>query len=92
MLRRSREKAKPSNQGQYTAVIVFFCATMVAALIYTILNPTQSFASMPVVDESAMLVHNGQNHRFTQGSNEFFQVSIRDLGQIVLRIEILRTL
>ena len=76
MLRRSREKAKPSNQGQYTAVIVFFCATMVAALIYTILNPTQSFASMPVVDESAMLVHNGQNHRFTQGSNEFFQVSI----------------
>ena len=65
MLRRSREKVKPSNQGQYTAVIAFFCVSMVAALVYTIMNPTQSFAEMPVLDESAMLVHNGQSHRFT---------------------------
>ena len=28
---------------------------------------------MPVIDESAMLIHNGQNHRFTQASNEYFQ-------------------
>ena len=28
---------------------------------------------MPVIDESAMLVHNGQGHRFTQGQNQFFQ-------------------
>jgi hypothetical protein len=75
MLRRSREKAKPDNMNQYYAVIAFFCASMVAALLYTLMNPTQSFSSMPVVDESAMLVHNGQNHRFTQAPNEFFRVS-----------------
>ena len=28
---------------------------------------------MPVIDESAMLIHNGQSHRFTQASNEYFQ-------------------
>ena len=28
---------------------------------------------MPVLDESAMLIHNGQGHRFTQASNDFFQ-------------------
>ena len=28
---------------------------------------------MPVIDESAMLIHNGQSHRFTQATNEFFQ-------------------
>ena len=72
MLRRSREKVKPSIQYQYNYVIGFFVATCVAALVYTIMNPAQSFAQMPVIDESAMLVHNGQNHRFTQASNEFF--------------------
>ena len=39
MLRRSREKAKPSIMNQYYIVIGFFCATMVAALIYTVMNP-----------------------------------------------------
>ena len=76
MLRRSREKAKPSNKNQYYAVIAFFCLSMLAALIYTLTNPKQSFAQTPVIDDSAMLVHNGQNHRFTQGANEFFSVSI----------------
>lgn len=28
---------------------------------------------MPVIDESAMLIHNGGSARFTQASNEFFQ-------------------
>ena len=46
---------------------------MVAALVYTIMNPSTSFSQMPVLDESAMLVHNGQNHRFTQETNKFFQ-------------------
>ena len=72
MLRRSREKKKEQNMNQYYAVIAFFIASMVLALVYTLLNPQQSFAQMPVIDESAMLVHNGQSHRFTQASNEFF--------------------
>jgi hypothetical protein len=28
---------------------------------------------MPVIDESAFLVHNGQGHRFNQGQNDFFK-------------------
>jgi len=40
MLRRSREKAKPTtNMNQYYAVIGFFIACMAAAAIYTFLNP-----------------------------------------------------
>jgi len=74
-MRRSREKnaTKATDMNQYYAVIAFFIATMVAALLYTVLSPQQSFSQMPVIDESAFLVHNGQGHRFTQGQNEFFQ-------------------
>lgn len=76
MMRRSKEKAKPAtNMNEYYAVIGFFCACMFGALIYTVMNPSTSFAQMPVLDESAMLVHNGQSHRFTQATNEFFTVS-----------------
>lgn len=72
-MRRSKEKAKPAtNMNEYYAVIGFFCACMFGALIYTVMNPSTSFAQMPVLDESAMLVHNGQSHRFTQATNEFF--------------------
>ena len=37
-----------------------FVAICVAAVVYVLLNPKKSFASMPVIDDSAMLVHNGQ--------------------------------
>ena len=74
--RRAAEKNKPKDtMQQYYAVIAFFCACMAAAALYTFLNPQQSFSNMPVIDESAMLIHNGQGNRFTQGSNEFFNVS-----------------
>lgn len=46
---------------------------MVGAFLYTVLNPPQSFATMPIVNESQILVHNGGQSRFKQGSNEFFQ-------------------
>lgn len=72
MRRRSAEKAKPSNMNQYYAVIGFFCFSMVAALFYSLMNPTTGFAQMPINDDSAILVHNGQGHRFSQASNEFF--------------------
>ena len=39
MLRRSREKKKEQNMNQYYAVIAFFIASMVLALVYTLLNP-----------------------------------------------------
>jgi len=41
-------------------VIGVFVAICVGAVIYVLLNPKKSFASMPVIDEAQMLVHNGQ--------------------------------
>jgi len=61
--------------NQYYAVIGFFCASMAGAGIYTFLNPATSFATMPIIDENSILVHNGQEHLFNQGPNEFFGVS-----------------
>ena len=45
-MRRGREKnsQKGTDMNQYYAVIAFFIASMVAALVYTLLNPQQSFA------------------------------------------------
>lgn len=57
-------------------VIGGFCVTMAGALVYTVLNPQKSFATMPVIDETSILVHNGQSHRFQQGANDFFGVSL----------------
>jgi len=58
--------------NSYYAVIGFFCAVMVFAGVYTIMNPQQSFAQMPVIDEGSILVHNGQSNRFNQQGNDFF--------------------
>ena len=60
---------------QYYIVIGFFCLSMVGALVYTLMNPQKSFASMPVIDDAQILIHNGQQNRFIQGQNEFFAVS-----------------
>jgi C1A family cysteine protease len=59
--------------NEYYAVIGGFVAVCAAAAIYTFLNPKVSFAQMPVIDETSILVHNGQNHRFTQAPNTFFE-------------------
>ena len=61
--------------NDYYMVIGGFCAVMAGAGIYTVLNPQQSFATTPIVDEASILVHNGQSHRFQQSANEFFGVS-----------------
>jgi len=58
--RRARDKKKSgNNMNQYYFVIGGFCFTMVATGVYTLLNPATSFATMPIIDESAILVHNG---------------------------------
>lgn len=62
--------------NHYYAVFGVFFAACGGAALYTFLNPKQSFASMPVIDETQILVHNGQSNRFTQAPNEFFQVSL----------------
>ena len=60
---------------QYYVVIALFIATMVASLVYTLMNPQQSFATMPVIDDASILIHNGQSNRFIQSQNDFFTVS-----------------
>lgn len=75
MARRSRDKVKTQDMTQYYFVIGFFVFVMAGSGFYTLLNPQQSFSEMPVVDEEAILVHNGQSHGFTQASNKFFTVS-----------------
>ena len=45
---------------QYYLVIGAFVVICVGAVLYVLLNPKKSFAQMPVIDESQILVHNGQ--------------------------------
>lgn len=60
---------------EYYIVIGAFVAICLAAIFYVLLNPKKSFSQMKVIDESQILVHNGQqSSQFQQGSNEFFQV------------------
>lgn len=73
MFQRSR-KTNASKQQSYI-VIGAFVGVCVLSVLYVLLNPKKSFAAMAVIDESAMLVHNGQQaNAFQRGENTFFQV------------------
>lgn len=70
-----RGKKKDDTMMQYYLVIGGFIAICVAAVLYVLLNPKKSFAQMQVIDESQILVHNGQqSSQFQQGTNSFFTV------------------
>ena len=72
----------------YYYVIGAFVVICVASVVYVLLNPKKSFSSMPVIDDNAMLVHNGQSgHQFTQGENTFFQVR-SDFELMILGVEL----
>jgi hypothetical protein len=58
MLRRS--KKEDNTKMQYYLVIGAFVAICVAAVLYVLLNPKKSFSQIPVIDDSQILVHNGQ--------------------------------
>ena len=70
-----RSKKQDNTMTQYYLVIGGFVAVCVVAVLYVLLNPKKSFAQMPVIDDSAILVHNGQSSGFQRGENEFFQVN-----------------
>ena len=63
-LRHAKKGKKDNTQQQYYLVIGGFVFVMAGATLYTLFNPQKSFAQMPVVDETSILVHNGQSHRF----------------------------
>ena len=70
----TRSKKKDSTMTQYYVVIGAFVGICVLAVLYVMLNPKKSFAQMPVIDDSAILVHNGGQTAFQRGENTFFQV------------------
>jgi len=45
----------------------------VIVTFYTLLNPKQKFSEMLVIEDSQILVHNGQGHQFKHGRNELFE-------------------
>jgi preprotein translocase subunit SecG len=47
-----RSKKVDNTMTQYYVVIGAFVAVCVAAVLYVLLNPKKSFASMPVIEES----------------------------------------
>jgi preprotein translocase subunit SecG len=75
MIKRSRKETK--SMTEYYIVIGAFVAICIGAIIYVLLNPKKSFSQMQVIDESQILVHNGQqSSQFQQGTNEFFKVRV----------------
>ena len=62
MLKRS--KKQDSTMMQYYLVIGGFVVICVAAVLYVLLNPKKSFAQLQVIDESQILVHNGQSGNY----------------------------
>ena len=63
--RRTAEKNKKKDtQSQNLMAVGFFVAVTVVMIIYALLNPKIDFASTPVIDESAILVHNGASYRY----------------------------
>lgn len=65
-----RSKRSDNTMTQYYIVIGAFVGVCVLAVLYVLLNPKKSFAQMPVIDDSAILVHNGQQGSgFQRGEN-----------------------
>jgi hypothetical protein len=42
-------------------------------VLFTFLNPKKKFSEMLAIDDSQILVHNGQGHQFKHGRNELFE-------------------
>lgn len=43
------------------------------SVLYVILFPKQKLGELTIIDDSTILVHNGQGHQFTHGRNELFE-------------------
>ena len=54
-----RSKKVGTDMSQYYLVMGGFVVICVASVLYVLLNPKTSFAQMPVLDDSAIMVHNG---------------------------------
>ncbi len=66
-------KNKGDTKWQYYYVIGGFVFVCVVVVLYSLLNPKQSFINKPVIDHDEFLVHNSQNTHFNQGANTQFE-------------------
>ena len=68
----NRNKKTYDRLTSYYGVIGFFCFVCVAAILFTVFNPKTKFSELLVLDESQILIHNGQGHQFKHGENDLF--------------------
>ena len=72
---RSRNKKVSSNLGGYTPhqqVGLGFMVVCVIAVLYAVFVPQPKISNSPVIDDGAILVHNGMGHQFKHGRNALF--------------------
>lgn len=60
MLKRS--KKENSTMWQYYTVIAIFIGVVVFSVLYVLLFPKQPLSKIPVIDDSAIMVHNGNSN------------------------------
>jgi len=55
----NRSRKTSDSKQQYMLVLYGFVAVCILTVIFTVLNPKKNFKDIKIIDESAMLVHNG---------------------------------
>lgn len=71
MMTRSRKQTDPNQQHWY--VIYGFVAVCAIAVLMTLFNPKQKISEQKIIDDTQILVHNGQGHQFKHGRNMLFE-------------------
>lgn len=66
-------------------VIYAFVGVCALSVLFVIFNPSTSFSRQNVIDESAILVHNGNSESmFKQGANKMFEEwTVEDVNDIM---------
>lgn len=66
-------------------MIAFFIFVCVASILAVVFIPKQKFSEMQILDESQILIHNGQGHQFKHGENKLFEgKTISEVKQLFL--------
>lgn len=72
MSRRAKKASPEAKKNPHYMVIAAFCGICLVAVLYTLFSPKTKFSQLQVIDDSQILVHNGQGHQFKHGKNQFF--------------------
>lgn len=72
-IKKKQQKNSITNYS-YHIVIGSFVVICVVALISTFFGGTKKLSLIPVIDEDEITTHNQQDHTFSIGKNDFFEV------------------